>query len=176
MAAANLIRESRLWTVSFAVLVTFRINPANVLFFQFSKPVMRQISLSLLHFDWLVFDNAWVEENTFHTKRFIYWRRIDGKTLNCEVDSWCFGELEQPILWFKFAQINVLVTANREDDRLNTKSKDCNVEFDVINRYQDKQRLPVEIHIVDTAHVPRQLVNQLLTVHIPNVHVPGWQT
>ena len=76
---------------------------------------------------------------------------IDGTSLNCEVDSWCFGELEQPILRFEFTQINVLVTANREDDRLNTKSKDCNVEFDVINRYQDKQRLPVEIHIVDTA-------------------------
>ena len=55
-------------------------------------------------------------------------------SLSCEIDSWCFGELEQPILWFKFAQINVLVTANREDDRLNTKSKDCNAEFDVIDK------------------------------------------
>ena len=44
-------------------------------------------------------------------------------------------------------------------------------------KYQDtQQRLPVEIHIVDTAQVPRQFVNQLLTVHIPNVHIPGWQT
>ena len=34
-----------------AVPVTFSIDPANVLFFQFSKPVVRQISLSLLHFD-----------------------------------------------------------------------------------------------------------------------------
>ena len=50
----------------------------------------------------------------------------------------------------EFAEINLLVTANREDDGLNL----------------------VKVHVVDGAHVPRKLVYQFATLYIPNVNIP----
>ena len=74
-------------------------------------------------------------------------------------------------LGFKLAEIDVLVAAHGEDDRLHTGKGTIEENLQCVNNRTGKS--PVEVNVVNTSQMSRQFVNQLLTVNIPHVHIPN---